>query len=479
VSSKVLNLELPCTLNWLQIRRKSETLYQNYISSVFIVRSLLIAFTNLMSCIQFFKFKPLLKRSIANHLLRSALGLTMGLAIPLMAVTSASVHAQTANAQAPVLRPEMVKLLQASQSASKESQFEKAFSLAQQAMSMPNITKDEKPYVLRTLAASAIQVKNFGLAVSTLETLIQELPDTTPPDQKLALLESLLSASQQAQELERFVKWARVYLDLGGRNTSVRSVLIQTLSVLKKHEEVIKEVNAKIKFDEGLKVKTPESELRLMAYGHRMLKDEPGYNAALRLLLQTYPSKAYWAEVIPRVARQTNFNTRFDLDLYRLLEVTGNLEDVTEYTDMASQALKNGFPAESLRVVELAYSAGIFGKGSDAANHQKLRQQAQQKLTEDEKAMPALEKSAKDANTIASLADVYASQQKWELASTTYSKAIEMGGLRREAEVRLHAGIALSKLGKKAEAEKMWDNVQGEPTAVELAQLWKIWQKAN
>lgn len=216
-----------------------------------------------------------------------------------------------------------------------------------------------------------------------------------------------------------------------------------------------------------------------MAYGHRMLKDEAGYNAALRLLLQTYPSKAYWAEVIPRVARQANFNTRFDLDLYRLLEVTGNLEDVTEYTDMASQALKNGFPAESLRVVELAYSAGIFGKGSDAANHQKLRQQAQQKLTEDEKAMPALEKAAKDANTISSLADVYASQQKWELAVTTYNKAIEMGGLRREAEVRLHAGIALSKLGKKAEAEKMWDQVQGEPTAIDVAQLWKIWQKAN
>lgn len=454
-------------------------MYQNYISSVFIVRILLIVFTNPMSRIQSFIVKPRLKFSFANNFLRKVLGLTMALTLPLMAVTSAQVQAQTANAQAPVLRPEMVKLLQASQSAVKENQFEKAFSLSQQAMSMPNITKDEKPYVLRSLAASALQVKNFGLAVSTLETLIQELPDTTPPDQKLALLESLLSASQQAQEMERFVKWARVYLDLGGRNASVRSVLIQTLSVLKKHEEVIKEVNAKIKFDEGLKVKTPESELRLMAYSYRMLKDDAGYSASLRLLLQSYPSKAYWAEVIPRVARQANFNPRFDLDLYRLLEVTGNLEDVTEYTDMASLALKNGFPAESLRVVELAYSAGLFGKGSEAANQQKLRQQAQQKLTEDEKALPALEKSAKDANTISSLADVYASQQKWELATSTYNKAIEMGGLRREAEVRLHAGIALSKLGKKAEAEKMWEQVQGEPTAMEVAQLWKIWQKAN
>jgi hypothetical protein len=26
---------------------------------------------------------------------------------------------------------------------------------------------------------------------------------------------------------------------------------------------------------------------------------------------------------------------------------------------------------------------------------------------------------------------------------------------------------------------KMWDSVQGEATAVELAQLWKIWQANN
>jgi tetratricopeptide (TPR) repeat protein len=155
------------------------------------------------------------------------------------------------------------------------------------------------------------------------------------------------------------------------------------------------------------------------------------------------------------------------------------MEDPTEYTDMANLALKNGLPAEAARVVELAFSSGIFGKGSDVANQQKLRQQVQQKLNEDEKALPALEKSAKDANAIASLAEVYASKKQWELASATFTKAIEMGGLRREAETRLHAGIVLNKLGKKADAEKMWDSVQGDPTAVEVAQLWKIWQKAS
>jgi len=416
---------------------------------------------------------------IKQHFLQAALSFSMALAMPFLVVTSTHVHAQTANAPAPAIRPEVLKLLQASQSAVKENEFEKALTLAQQAASVPNITRDERPYVLRVLAAAALQAKKFDLAISTLETLIQELPDNSVPDQKLTLIESLLSASQQVKDLERFVKWARIYLDMEGPNTSVRSIFIQTLSVLKQHEEVIKEVKNKIKYDEKLKVKTPENELRLMAYSHRLLKDDAGYNASLKFLLESYPSKAYWAEVIPRVARQANFNVRLDLDLYRLLEITGNLEDVTEYTDMASLALKNGLPAEALRVVELAYKEGVFGKGSDAANHQKLRQQAQQKLNEDEKALPALEKTAKDANAISSLADVYASQQKWDQALTAYNKAIEMGGLRREAEIKLHAGIAMSKLGKKVEAEKMWDSVQGDPTAVEVAQLWKIWQKAN
>jgi tetratricopeptide (TPR) repeat protein len=183
--------------------------------------------------------------------------------------------------------------------------------------------------------------------------------------------------------------------------------------------------------------------------------------------------------MIPRLARQANFNSRFDLDLYRLLELTGNIEDAIEYVDMANLALKAGLPAEAMRVVEQAYAKGLLGKGSDAANHQKLRQQIQLRLTEDEKAMPGLEKSARDANALASLADVYAAQQKWEQSQAHYSKALAMGGLRREAETRLHAGIALFKLGQKEQAHTMWDSVQGDATAVELAQLWKTWRPVN
>lgn len=376
------------------------------------------------------------------------------------------------SAQTPI-RPEVAKSLQAAQDALKAGQLDSALALSQQTLAMPGVTAIEKPLIQRTLAVAALQAKNFPLAVSTLENLIQEMPETTPAEQKRPLIESLLNASQQGQDFSKLVDWARIYLKLEGSNPSVRPVLIQTLSALKRNEEVVQEMKEKMRLDEEAKVKTPESELRMLAVSQRQLKDDAGYNATLKRLLQNYPSKAYWAEIIPRLARQAYFNARFDLDLYRLLEQTGNMEDAYEYADMANLALKAGLPAEASRVLEQAYAAGLMGKGSDAANHQKLRLQIQQRLNEDDKALPALEKSAKDANALASLADVYAAKQKWEQSQALYSKAVAMGGLRREAETRLHAGIALFKLGQKAEANTLWDSIQGDATAVELAQLWK------
>ena len=384
----------------------------------------------------------------------------------------------SANAQG-VVQPEAAKSFQAAQDALNAGQAENAIALAQQALSTPGITASERPVIQRTLAIAALQAKKFPLAILTLEDMLQEMPEGTPAAQKIPLIEALLSASDQAQDLSKLVTWARIYFKLEGGNPSIRPVFIQSLVKLNRHEEVIQEVKEKIRLDEASKVKISQNDLRIMALSQRQIKDEAGYNSTLKMLLQNYPSKAYWAEAIARLGRQANFNLRFELDLYRILEVTGNLEDTSEYVDMASLALNVGLPAEAARVVELAFASGKMGQGSAAANHQKLRLQIQVRFAEDDKALPGLEKSAKDANTLASLAEVYTSKQNWSQANAFFGRALAMGGLRREAETRLHAGIVLFRLGQKAEAAKMWDSVQGDATAVEFAQLWKIWQAQN
>jgi tetratricopeptide (TPR) repeat protein len=220
--------------------------------------------------------------------------------------------------------------------------------------------------------------------------------------------------------------------------------------------------------------KTPESELRLMGAAHLHLKDEQGYFSVLKRLLESYPSKAYWADAIVRLMNLPGFNNRYELDGYRLLAETENLEEATDYTEMAELALKAGLPAEALRVLENGHQKGVLGKGTDAPAHARLLTEARKKAKEDESLLPQLEQNARDGNAWMAVADAHASKQNWGAAVSAYDKAIKAGGLRREAEAGLHRGIALLKNGQKPAALDQWSALQQDSSAMQLASLWML-----
>jgi hypothetical protein len=102
---------------------------------------------------------------------------TLQYALAAIALCGCFLGALPAQAQTPtpapapvVLRPEVLKPLQAAQEALKAGQFDNAVAMAQQALALPGITATEKPIIQRTLAVAAMQSKNFPLAISTLET---------------------------------------------------------------------------------------------------------------------------------------------------------------------------------------------------------------------------------------------------------------------------------------------------------------------
>lgn len=370
------------------------------------------------------------------------------------------------------VRPEVHKPLTAAQEALKNNQTDVALKLAADALAVPELTAVERNAILRTRAVAATRAQQWDLVIESLEPLVTQA-DLTAAD-KRPMLETLVSASQQKKDYPRMVKWARQYLQEGGPNASVRVVMIQVLAVTGQHAEVIKEMQEKMRLDEAAGKKTAEDELRLMAVSYRNLKDDAGYQATLRKLLANHPSKAYWSETISRLARSPSLNQRLELDLYRLLEESGNLEETDEFTDMVQMALRAGLPAEALRVLAKGYDKGVLGKGADAAAHAKLKAEAQKKSQEDDKLFAQLEKSAKDGNTIAGLGDVHASKQNWEAANAAYARALAAGGLRREQEFRLHYAISLIKAGQKELALQQLQAVQGDATAVEIASLWQL-----
>lgn len=370
------------------------------------------------------------------------------------------------------LRAEVHKPLVAAQEALKNNQVEQALRLATEAAAVPALTAVEQQLVWRLQAVAALRVQQWDLAIERLEGLLGLAE--VPAAERLPLHEMLVNASIQKKDATRTVRVARQYLQVGGQNAGVRTALLQSLSLLGEHKALVQDMQAFIQQDQAQGRKTPEADLRLMGAACLQLKDQVGYFAVLKHLLGLYPSKAYWADAIVRLTNLPQFNNRYELDGYRLLAETDNLEEAAEYAEMAGLALKAGLPAEGLRVLDKGYRQGVLGQGAEAAAQARLQAEARKKAQEDDALLPSLEQGAKEGNAWVAVADAHASKQNWSVAVSAYEKAQKAGGLRREAEVRLHHGIALFKAGQKAAALAQWQFIQADSTAMELASLWAL-----
>jgi tetratricopeptide (TPR) repeat protein len=259
------------------------------------------------------------------------------------------------------------------------------------------------------------------------------------------------------------VEWSQRYLQQGGTNSRIRLALIQSLAVQGAHQEVLKEMPAKLQADAAAGKLPDEAELRMYAFSQQQVKDEAAYIKTLTELVKRFPSQAYWGDLLNRIPRQAAFNARYQLDVFRLMDATQNLEDADDYADMAQAALKAGLPHEALRMLD---------KVAQPASAANLKKQVQQRVVEDDKAMQGIGPNSEDAALLAQWADVQLSKGDWRVAVPAYEKALTKGGLRREAETRLHCGIALLKSGQSDAAKVMLSSVKGDDTATLLAALW-------
>jgi len=370
------------------------------------------------------------------------------------------------------LRPEVQKNLQAAQEALKAGQAEKALGIARQALMPAQLTVFELTWIHRVLGAAATTAKDVDQAILSFSYLVKESGLTA--SEKRPFLERLIALSQQIKDHAKLVHWSRQYLTEGGAHPMVRHVLVQTLSYLNAHDELVKELQLQFQVDAAEKRKPNEAYLRLMAVSLRELKRLDDYEATLWSLLENYPSKEYWREVIERQAQKATVNPRLELDFFRLLEETGNLSGKEEYLEMAQLAIKSGMPAEALRVLNTGFEKAVFSQVADGVDPIKLRLQVQTQSEKDAIALDQLEKSAKNGNEFAALADAYLSKRQWTQAVVNYDKALSIGGLRRPAEVLLHSGIALIKSGDPDKAKKVLAQIPDDPSALVLAKLWLL-----
>jgi len=384
----------------------------------------------------------------------------------LLLTLACAAQAQDAGAATSGLRKEAVAALTPIQDAVKAGRHEEALRLLAPVRSRTDLNDAERAAAERLQVAAALALQQYSNALPALEYLVQA--PALSPAERLKFLDYLLGASVNAKDFARVVRWARACLQSGCPAERAHIWLVQSLALLQQYAAVVAEMKQTLAQADASGSAPPQEELRALASSQLQLKDKAGYVATLRRLLRHYPHKDYWADLL---ARSSAPSPRLELDLMRLVRASGNLTDADQVLEMAALAQRAGLPAEALSVLQQAYQDKTL-PGSRGADAERALQAAQKASDEDKADLAARKKAAQTGAQWAGLAEVLASNQQWAAANEAFANSLALGGLRREAETRLHYGISLYNANAPDKAKQQWQQAGGDTQAI--AELWLL-----
>ena len=364
------------------------------------------------------------------------------------------------------MRPEVARSLQAAQEAIQAKLPDVALQRIQEARATPQLSEPEKMFLERLSVVAAMNAQKFDLAASSLEYLLQS-KELSAAD-RLTLTETMVSVSQRNKDHAKVVQWARRYAQDGGKNQRVHTMKVQALALQGLHKDVMLEMQDAYK---TAGYQAEEAELRIYAFSQKQLKDDAGYVNTLAQLVTRFPNKDYWTDLLNAMGRVPGISARTQLDVSRLMEAAGTMQEGEDFIDTAQFAIKAGLPHEALRVLDQGQAAGLY-KGTLTSQAAKVKQQAQQRATEDDKATKSLSLASDNGPMLVQLGDVLLSKGQWVEAAEAYQKALSKGGLKRDADARLHCGMALFKAKQTEQAKAMLESVSGDASATMMAGLW-------
>ncbi len=408
---------------------------------------------------------------IAGLLLRGR----MSAALFILAALCLALPAPSARAEGESVRPEVGKPLQAAQEAMKAKKFQEALAKVREADGVAGKTPYEAFIIERMRGSAAAGAGDNEAAAKSFEAVIAS--GRLPAGEQLKLIEALAGTYYRAKDFAKAQHWAQRYFKDGGTSSSMRTLLGQMQFMSGDYAASAKELSAEVAAAEAAGNAPAEDRLQLLANCYLKLNDKAGYAATMEKLVAYHPKKEYWADLLNRLQRKQGFSNRLTLDVYRLMQATGNLQATADYMEMAQLALQAGVPAEAKRVVDEGYAKSLLGAGAEADRHKRLRDLANKQTADEQKAAAETEKqalAAKDGNALVSLGAAYCAARHFDKGIPLIEKGIAKGELKRPDEAKLHLGLAHLQAGNKAKAVQILRSVRGADGSADLARLWAI-----
>lgn len=416
-----------------------------------------------------------LPAATAFSAIAAAGALALSLAAPAaFAQAAAAPAASAASAPAFAVRPEVgaalnqtIDLYRAGKAAEAKARLEQAQATIQ------NLQPAEVTVMHRIRGLLEMQLEQYAAAVKSFESALAVGAQT--PQDALQCRESLARAHFNLKAYPAAAEAARQAQAAGSKAPAVQSVLVRATYLQNDHAGTIRLLEAQQQRDGKLSV----DDLRLLASAYGQAKDDTSYVRLAETLLRDHGRSEYWPDLLARVQRQPGWQPRWDIDVYRLRLQLDMMDEADDYLVLADLASKAGLPAEAQKVVDAGYAKGLLGKGSGAAEHNRLRAAVTRQASEDRQNLsaaaarpPSVGDARAAANTFttgAALVSAGQSERGLELM-----KAALAGPLPDAAQARLQYAQALAQAGRAAEAAEAFKAVAGHEQLGLLARLWAL-----
>jgi hypothetical protein len=420
------------------------------------------------------------------------------LTLLVLAAASAPAAAQAPAAPAPAasaadlapvrtLRQEVAAAVQAAQALLAEGKGAEALAPLAQADAVADRTAWETWVIERTRALAAQRAGDAALSLKALEAAL--LTRQAEPAEETRLVEVLVNLATAARDYPRVIRWAQRYDELQGPSDGVRVMRIQAQANTGDEAGARAALQQRLAAADAQGRALPESHLRLLL-GLQQRAKEPTVRT-LERLVASYPRPEYWSDLVADAARTPGLPDRALLELFRLMRATRSLSTDDLHLDMAQLSLRAGQPGEAQAILEEGYAAGLLGKGAQAAEHGRLRDQARRAAAADKADRPAAEAAARraaDGTALVALGWSMVAAAAPGTPPTELQAGLDLieqgfakGGLQRASEAQLHRGIAQLAAGRKEAATAALGELAARAGTDPLApaiRLWSLYARA-
>jgi hypothetical protein len=374
--------------------------------------------------------------------------------------------------KAPTVTANVAKQLVTAQAALKADKPDEAIASLKDAQA----AKGEKtPYDLfiinEMLGTAYVKQKDYQSAAPLLEAAARS--EYCDPTQAKAWLRAVMVINYNNKDYPKTIELGEQIASRGAADEDTTTMMGDSYFHLNKY----KEAGDYIQQYTDKQDKPQEKFLKFEYSCFTKANDSKAAEKVLDKLITYYPSADYWAIALSSLRGANITDAHQQLALYRLEFDLGVLKRPSDLEEMAELSLDQGFPGETVAVLQRAFQQNLITDAREKERYQHLLDGAKQRATKDEASLaaaePAAEKAA-DGNMFIQLGAAYLSYGQAAKAVAVLQQGIAKGMLKNPDEATLLLGQAQLKAGQGSAAKSNFEKVASSANG-NYARIGKLW----